>query len=249
MAPPNRYFAKSKIDFGDSDKNRKFNFLDYNREELNKILQGIAHKRGFLNILLNEGYATNMLNMDYTINPDSMVLARNPSIAVDKRDYTHLGNFGLDSLERIADRLSEDIKKRLTRRGIFDNNKGIPKLLGADKLTLAESAEIIDMILNDGKKLLKDKYGDDMWRFFKEHPEAEDEMLYAYYRMPGDDSKKGNGFKNRLNRSSTIEEMYQTYLEGSLNHSFEKVDNYRKVIDSYFKYRLGGKLPIPIKTW
>ena len=230
----NPYFSTRK-DFGDVDKNRKYEFLVQNKEELDKILNTIAHKRGFINVLLNEGYATNMLNSRFTVNPDSTVIARNPRRNPGNTSYKRLGNFGLDNLEPIKDTLSEELQKKGTEREIFDNIKGV-KLWGLDHLSLNEAAPIINNILNKGKELLKKKYGNAMWKFFRQNPEAEDRMLYAYYKMP-------NKFKNRIDESATIQEMYQKYIDGGLNKAFQAVDAHRDVVNSYFKkFQYGGTI-------
>lgn len=204
------------------DKNWKYSFLDKNRKQLNGVLSNVAHKRGLLNVLLNEGYATNMLNSKLTVDPDSVVIARNPTKNPGNTSYKKLGNFGLDNLD--------DVKQRLNITGLtykkpFDNKM---KVWGKDNLSLNDAAEIINMKLNDAKKLLIEKYGNSVHAFFKNNPGSEDRMLYAYYKMP-------NKFKSRLNSSKSIQDMYNIYINGGLNDAFQQVDNYSDVINQYFK--------------
>lgn len=213
----------------DSDINWKYYFLDTNRESLDDVLDNVAHKRGLLNVLLNEGYAENMINTRYKVDPDSAVVARNPSTNPGS-NYEKRGNFGLDNLEGklngeyVYERLGYD-KSDLTRRRAHDNTNS---LLGKDKMTLREASKAIDMILNDGKKLLYNKYGAAaVSKFFKENPGAEDRMLYAYYRIP-------SGFNQRLKKSATIQDMYNTYTSKPLNESFKKVDRVAEIINTYF---------------
>lgn len=203
------------------EQNWKYTFLDKNRKQLDNVLNSVAHKRGLLNILLNEGYVTNMLQSGLTVNPDSSVVARNPVINPGRRAYRKLGNFGLDNLEDVSERLNIT---GLTTKKPFDNVMKVP---GKDKLPLNIAAQAINMKLNDGKRLLIQKYGNSVHQFFKNNPGSEDRMLYTYYKMP-------DKFKNRLKTSRTIKDMYNTYIKGGLNGAFQQVDNYSKVIDQYF---------------
>lgn len=205
-----------------SDQNWKYSFLDKNRKQLNGVLSNVAHKRGLLNVLLNEGYVTNMLNSKLTVDPDSAVVARNPVNNPGQTSYKKLGNFGLDNLD--------DVKQRLNITGLtykkpFDNKM---KVWGKDNLSLNDAAEIINMKLNDAKKLLIEKYGNSVHAFFKNNPGSEDRMLYAYYKMP-------NKFKSRLNGSKTIQDMYKIYTTGGLNKAFQQVDDHSDIINQYFK--------------
>lgn len=206
------------------DSNWKYTFLDKNREQLGKVLNKVAHKRGFLNVLLNEGYVTNMLNSKLTVNPDSAVIARNPIESPGKRQYKKLGNFGLDNLEDVNDRLGIS-KKDMTYEQPFDN---FMKVWGLNTMTLTNASKAIDMKLNDGKKHLINKFGDKVYIFFKQNPGAEDRMLYAYYKMP-------NKFLQRLKNSKDIQTMYNMYTQGGLNKAFKQVDNYQNVINTFMQ--------------
>lgn len=206
----------------DTDQNWKYTFLDKNREELDKVLSNVAHKRGLLNVLLNEGYVTNMLQSKLKVNSDSVVVARNPVINPGMKANKKLGNFGLDNLSDVSDRLNIT---GLTTKRPFDNTIAVP---GLDSMSLNMAAKAIDMKLNDGKKLLIDKYGNAVHTFFRNNPGSEDRMLYAYYKIPAK-------FRSRLQKSKTIEDMYNTYIQGGLNKSFQQVDKYSGVINQYFK--------------
>jgi len=101
-------------------------------------------------VLLNEGYITNMLNSRFVVDPDSLVIARNPTENPGETSYKELGNFGLDNLEDVNDRLKIS-KKDMTYKKPFDNKM---KVWGKDNMSLNEASKIIDMKLNDGKRLL-----------------------------------------------------------------------------------------------
>lgn len=206
------------------DKNWKYSFLDKNRTQINGVLSNVAHKRGLLNVLLNEGYVTNMLNSGFVVDPDSSVIARNPTENPGGTSYKELGNFGLDNLEDVNDRLKIS-KKDMTYKKPFDNKM---KVWGKDNMSLNEASKIIDMKLNDGKRLLLQKYKDNAHKFFKDNSGSEDRLLYAYYKMP-------NKFKSRLDSSKTIKDMYWIYINGGLNKAFQQVDNYKDVISNYLK--------------
>lgn len=216
------YKTSSNSDW-DVDQNWKYSFLDQNRDQLNKVLSSVSHRRGMLNVLLNEGYVTNMLNSRLRVDPDSSVVARNPVINPGNVQYKKLGNFGLDNLEDVNERLQIS-KKDMTYKKPFDN---FMKVWGKDKMSLNEASRAIDMKLNDGKKLLIQKYGDNVHLFFKKNPGSEDRLLYAYYKMP-------QKFQQRINKYNTIDQMYQSYLDGGLNKAFSQTDNYKDVIDTYF---------------
>lgn len=207
-----------------TDSNWKYTFLDKNRNQIDKILSKVAHKRGLLNVLLNEGYVTNMLNSKLTVNPDSAVIARNPEKNPGRTQYRKVGNFGLDNLEDVNKRLNI-AKKDMTYEQPFDN---FMKVWGVNKMPLKTAAKAIDLKLNDGKKHLIKKFGNKVHTFFRENPQAEDRMLYSYYKMPAK-------FLNRLKQSNDIESMYDIYIKGGLNKAFKQVDNYKNIIDQYMK--------------
>lgn len=198
------------------------NFLDKNREQLNTVLSKVDHKRGLLNVLLNEGYVDNMINTGLVVEPDSAVVARNP--VVKTKIPTKRGNFGLDNIQTEAPLFGID-ETRLSWKKPWDN---IQSLYGADKLSLNEAASIINQKLNTAKKALYDKYGSDVVSaYFRANPGYEDRILYAAYKMP-------NKFKARVEKHPTIEKLFNQYIDGGLNKSFSQVDRYQPVINKFF---------------
>ena len=214
-----------------SDQNWRYSFFDQNRKQIDEVLKEVDHVRSVMNVLYNEGYSTNMLNQGLTVDPDSAVVARNPTKNPGITSYHTLGNFGLDNLESKGLDTQKEVyirlgipKKKLILKKPFDN---VQKVRGLDKMSLRQAAQAINTILNDGKKALINKYGESAHTFLRNNPGSEDRILYSYYKMP-------EKFKARLKANPNIKSFYNTYLYKGLNGAYKSADEAKPVLDLYF---------------
>lgn len=165
-----------------------------------------------------------------SIKVDSLMWNGNPKNKIKSlNDEEYRGNFGLDNITKEElDKVGlSDLKDSLVFHKPFDGDS----LQTIRKLTPEQAIKIMDAKIDSSFINLENQFGKDSVEiFFKNNPNAKNELGRVLYRMPNKFKTKGyiNWLKNNK-KENTISNFYNFLLNGKrINTSIEQV---RKYID------------------
>ena len=187
------------------------------------------NEEGFVDNHLGRWHGKNRIDSS-SIKVDSLMWNGNPKNKIKNlNDEEYRGNFGLDNITKEElDKVGlSDLKDSLVFHKPFDGDS----LQTVRKLTPEQAVKIMDAKIDSSFTNLENQFGKDSVEiFFKNNPDAKNELGRVLYRMPNKFKTKGyiDWLKNNK-KENTINNFYNFLLSGKrINTSIEQV---RKYID------------------